>query len=56
MPTININGVDYQFSYKLISESEDGKKTYQYTCDSKDRTITIMPSGNLFMDRFADDP
>ncbi|HUR66606.1 MAG TPA: hypothetical protein VMZ03_09660, partial [Chitinophagaceae bacterium] len=49
------NGIDYTFTYKLLSD-DNGKKTYEYTCDSKARTITIMPSGNIFMEKSAEDP
>lgn len=56
MPTINVNGLDYPFSYEMVSEEEDGKKTYQYNCNSKDSTITIMPSGTIFMEKSIDDP
>lgn len=56
MPTIKVNGVDYPFSYELVSETGDGGKKYKYICNSKERTITIRPSGNIFMDKGADDP
>lgn len=48
--------MDYSFTYDILSETENGKKTYKYTCNSKDKTVTIMPSGNTFIEKSADDP
>ncbi len=56
MPIINVNGVDYFFTYETISETSEGKRTYRYVCNSKEKIITIMPSGSIFIDRAADDP
>ncbi len=56
MPNINVNGVDYHFTYELLSEAEDGRRTYKYICNSKEKTITIMPSGTIFMEKSAEDP